>query len=149
MSTSFSLHITNRRSTQEKKREVHLTKMSKGEVVLLDCWISPFCMRVKISLEEKGVAYVSQAEDLFGGKSELLLTSNPHGKVPVLLYNGKPVSESTIIVSYIDETWTSSSPLLPACAYGRAQARFWADYIDKKVGLGSLACWTCPNVLLN
>lgn len=107
--------------------------MSKGEVVLLDCWISPFCMRVKIALEEKGVAYVSQAEDLFGGKSELLLTSNPHGKVPVLLYNGKPVSESTIIVSYIDETWTSSSPLLPACAYGRAQARFWADYIDKKV----------------
>lgn len=112
--------------------------MSKGEVVLLDCWISPFCMRVKIALEEKGVAYVSQAEDLFGGKSELLLTSNPHGKVPVLLYNGKPVSESAIIVSYIDETWTSSSPLLPACAYGRAQARFWADYVDKKVGLGYL-----------
>ncbi|XP_062016237.1 glutathione S-transferase U19-like [Rosa rugosa] len=106
--------------------------MSKAEVILLDCWISPFCMRVKIALEEKGVAYESQAEDLFGGKSELLLTSNPHGKVPVLLHNAKPVSESAIIVAYIDETW-SSSPLLPPCAYGRAQARFWADYIDKKV----------------
>ncbi|KAL6200279.1 hypothetical protein ACLB2K_030061 [Fragaria x ananassa] len=106
--------------------------MSKAEVTLLDCWVSPFCMRVKIALEEKGVAYESQAEDLFGGKSELLLTSNPHGKVPVLLHNEKPVSESAIIVAYIDETWPSSS-FLPPCAYGRAQARFWADYIDKKV----------------
>jgi glutathione S-transferase len=107
--------------------------MSMGEVLLLDCWVSPFCMRAKIALNEKGVAYETQAEDLFGGKSELLLTSNPvYQKVPVLLHEGKPVSESTIIVSYIDETW-SSPPLLPACAYGKSQARFWADFINKKV----------------
>ncbi|GLT73258.1 hypothetical protein SLA2020_451300 [Shorea laevis] len=107
--------------------------MSKGEVVVLDCWASPFCMRVKIALEEKGVQYEDRAEDLFGGKSELLLTSNPiYQKVPVLLHNEKPLCESTIIVGYIDETWPSQ-PLLPTCPYGRAQARFWADFIDKKV----------------
>ncbi|KAK2986863.1 hypothetical protein RJ640_009597, partial [Escallonia rubra] len=108
-------------------------KMAKEGLLLLDMWASPFCMRVKIALAEKGVAYEQQEEDLFGGKSELLLTSNPiYQKVPVLLHDGKPVCESTNIVSYINETWPSP-PLLPPCAYGKAQARFWADFIDKKV----------------
>ncbi|XP_045828945.1 glutathione S-transferase U25-like [Trifolium pratense] len=108
--------------------------MSKGDsVVLLDFWASPFCGRVKIALEEKNVKHIDNEEDLFGKKSELLLISNPiHQKVPVFLHNGKPVIESAIIVNYIDEVWPQNS-LLPANAYERAQARFWADFIDKKV----------------
>ena len=112
-------------------------KMSKDEIIILDCILSPFCMRVKIALNEKGVSYESKEEDLFGwkgGKSELLLKSNPiHKKVPVLLHNGNPLNESSNIVTYIDETWPSSSPLLPSSPYERARARFWIDYIDKKV----------------
>lgn len=109
--------------------------MADKELVLLDCGVSPFCMRVKIALAEKGVENYKAIpeENLLTAKSELLLRSNPiYKKVPVLLHNGKPLCESTIIVSYIDETWPSP-PLLPPCAYGRAQARFWADFIDKKV----------------
>ncbi|KAK7385654.1 hypothetical protein VNO78_31419 [Psophocarpus tetragonolobus] len=107
---------------------------SGDKVEVLDFWASPFCARVKIALEEKGVKHVDREEhDLFGGKSELLLKSNPiHQKVPVLLHNDRPLAESAIIVSYIDEAWPSN-PLLPAIVYDRAQARFWADYIDKKV----------------
>ncbi|EEF35797.1 probable glutathione S-transferase [Ricinus communis] len=107
--------------------------MSEGEVVVLDFWVSPFCMRVKIALNEKGVSYEAREEDLFGGKSELLIKSNPvYQKVPVFLHDGKPLSESVVIVGYIDETWPSPA-LLPPCPYGRAQARFWADYIDKRL----------------
>ncbi|KAG6656847.1 hypothetical protein CIPAW_04G049800 [Carya illinoinensis] len=106
--------------------------MSKGDVLLLDCWASPFSTRVKIALEEKGVEREDREENLFGGKSELLLKSNPHQKVPVLLHDGKPICESTNIVTYIDEVWTSQ-PLLPTCPYERARARFWADFIDKKL----------------
>lgn len=110
--------------------------MSKdGKLLLLDFWASPFCARVKIALEEKGQKYEQSEENLFGGKSELLLKSNPiHQKVPVIFHNGKPILESSIIVEYIDETWPSP-PLLPSCPYGKAQAKFWADYIDKKVVL--------------
>ncbi|XP_021297971.1 LOW QUALITY PROTEIN: probable glutathione S-transferase [Herrania umbratica] len=106
--------------------------MPREELVILDCWVSPFCMRVKIALAEKGLEYEAREEDLFG-KSDLLFNSNPvYKKVPVLLHQAKPLCESTIIVNYIDETWPSP-PLLPPCSYGRAQARFWADFIDKKV----------------
>ncbi|KAJ7964408.1 putative Glutathione s-transferase [Quillaja saponaria] len=115
--------------------------MAKGEVKLLDFWASPFCMRVKIALAEKGVEHEDSQEDLFGGKSELLLKTNPiHQKVPVLFHNGKAVLESTIIVGYIDEVWPSN-PLLPTCPHARAQARFWADIIDKKVFEGGAKIW--------
>lgn len=123
----------------ERKKKVFFfcEEMSKEEVIILDCSLSPFCSRIKIALNEKGVSYECREEDLFGwkgGKSDLLLKSNPiYKKVPVLLHNDKPLNESSIIVNYIDETWPSSSPLLPSSPYERAQARFWIDYIDKKV----------------
>ncbi|KAG7986315.1 hypothetical protein I3843_03G073500 [Carya illinoinensis] len=100
-----------------------------SEVVLLDCWASPFSMRVKIALEEKGVQREDRAENLLG---ERVSCYSPHQKVPVLLHDGKPICESTIIVCYIDEVWPAQ-PLLPTCLYARAHARFWADFIDKKV----------------
>ena len=36
-------------------------------------------------------------------------------------------------IEYIDEVWKDKSPMLPTDPYQRAQARFWADYVDKKV----------------
>jgi hypothetical protein len=89
-------HLT---PTSRKRRVAGETgkKMSKEDLLLLDFWVSPFCMRVKIALAEKGWNYESKEEDLFGGKSELLLKSNPvYQKVPVLLHNGKPLNESSL-----------------------------------------------------
>ncbi|CAN0843531.1 Glutathione S-transferase U25, partial [Linum grandiflorum] len=85
--------------------------------------------RVKLALAVKGLEFEARQEDLFVGKSELLLSSNRiYKKFPVFLHNGNPICESTIIVSYIDEKWPSA-PLLPSSPYERSQARFWADYI--------------------
>ncbi|XP_030537153.1 glutathione S-transferase U25-like [Rhodamnia argentea] len=103
------------------------------EVILLDFWASAFGMRAKIALREKGVDFDLREED-FSNKSPLLLESNPvHKKIPVLVHNGKPVCESLVIVQYIDETWGPESPLLPSDPHERARARFWADYVDKKI----------------
>ncbi|XP_003558122.1 probable glutathione S-transferase GSTU1 [Brachypodium distachyon] len=110
----------------------------KKGLTLLDFWVSPFGQRVRIALEEKALPYEYVEENLLAGKSELLLRSNPvHKKIPCLLHDGRPVNESLIIVQYLDEAFPDTRQLLPPHAaadpYARAQARFWADYVDKKV----------------
>ncbi|KAM3395884.1 putative glutathione S-transferase [Capsicum chinense] len=109
--------------------------MANDEVILLGFWPSMFGMRPRIALEEKEVKYEYREEELMeANKSPLLLQMNPiHKKIPVLIHNGKPICESFIAVEYIDEVWKDKAPLLPSDPYDRAQARFWADYIDKKL----------------
>ncbi|KAK2968710.1 hypothetical protein RJ640_005897 [Escallonia rubra] len=105
------------------------------EVILLDFLPSMFGMRVRIALAEKDIEYEYREEDL-RNKSPLLLEMNPvHKKIPVLIHNGKPVCESLIIVQYIDELRKDRAPLLPSNPWGKAHARFWADFIDKKASL--------------
>ncbi|KAF3329800.1 tau glutathione S-transferase [Carex littledalei] len=106
---------------------------SEKGVTLLDFWVSPFGQRARIALAEKGVQYEYKEQNLVE-KSDLLLKSNPvYKKIPVLIHDGKPVCESLVIVQYIDEVWSDKAPLLPSDPYQKAQARFWADYVDKKV----------------
>ncbi|XP_047089430.1 probable glutathione S-transferase GSTU1 [Lolium rigidum] len=117
---------------------------SKG-VVLLNCFVSPFGNRVRIALTKKGVEHEVTSENMVN-KSALLLASNPvHAKVPVLLVAGKPVCESLVILEFIDEAFaTSGEQLLPADAYARAQARFWAAYVDAKVPACAGKIWQSP-----
>lgn len=112
-----------------------------NSTILLDYWPSMFCMRARVALREKGVVFEAREEDLTN-KSPLLLQSNPiHKKVPVLIHNGKPICESLNVVQYVDEAWSDKNPFFPSDPYGKAQARFWADFVDKKVTT-SLLCPT-------
>ncbi|KAF8698485.1 hypothetical protein HU200_035225 [Digitaria exilis] len=114
-----------------------------GDLKLLGVWDSPYVNRVQIVLNLKGLTYEYVEVDLLN-KSELLLKSNPvHKKVPVLIHHGKPIAESQVIVhyldevivQYIDEVFAAAGPsLLPADPYERATARFWAAFVDDKVG---------------
>jgi len=101
------------------------------EVKLLGYWASPYSLRVQIALDLKGVNCIFDEQDLVN-KSQLLLQSNPvYKKIPVLIHNGKAISESLIILRYIDEAWPAV-PLLPTDPYQRALALFWASFLDDK-----------------
>ncbi|CAA7394303.1 unnamed protein product [Spirodela intermedia] len=113
-------------------------------LVLLSSWPSMFGIRGVIALEEKGLEYEYREEHL-GNKSATLLRLNPiHKKVPVLVHDGRPICESLIILQYIDETWPGADGapcFLPADPFARSQARFWADFIDKKVYDAGTRLW--------
>ncbi|KNA16650.1 hypothetical protein SOVF_087210 [Spinacia oleracea] len=103
----------------------------ESSVKLHGMWASPFVLRAKIALKIKGIEFEYIEEDL-ANKSELLLQYNPvHKKVPVLVHNGLPISESLIILEYIDETWTQPPHLLPNDPYLKAKHRFWAAYLQQ------------------
>lgn len=110
-------------------------------LVLLSSSMSPFGQRCSIALAEKGLPHEYVEEDL-AAKSDLLLRSNPiYKQIPVLLHDGRTVIESLIILQYLDEAFPSTRPLLPGDPYERARARFWADYVDKKLyGCASRLC---------
>ncbi|XP_057863859.2 glutathione S-transferase U19 [Cryptomeria japonica] len=108
---------------------------NEDKVKVLGGWGSPYSLGVVIGLEEKGIKYeYVEEKDLLCNKSPLLLKMNPvHKMIPVLIHNGRPVSESAIILQYIDGVWSKSPAFLPSDPYDRAMALFWTDFIDKKI----------------
>ncbi|XP_009616912.1 glutathione S-transferase U9-like [Nicotiana tomentosiformis] len=113
----------------------------ENKVILHGTWGSLFVKRVELALKIKGIPYEYVEEDL-SNKSPQLLKYNPVlKKVPVLVHNGKPVSESLVILEYIDETWKTGPRILPEDPYERAIVRFWANYIDQHLIASTAKLW--------
>ncbi|XP_040867715.1 glutathione S-transferase U17-like [Glycine max] len=104
-----------------------------SEVKLLGASPSPFVLMARIALNNKSVEY-EFIEERLESKSQLLLQSNPiYKKIPVLIHRDKTHSEFFIIVQYVDDVWSSASPIVPSNPYDHAVACFWAAaYIDEK-----------------
>ncbi|XP_074297613.1 putative glutathione S-transferase [Silene latifolia] len=106
------------------------------QVKLFGVWGCPFSTRVEIALKLKGIKYEYVKEDM-RNKSQELLKYNPiTKKIPIFVHNEKPVIETLVIIEYIDEIW-KENPLLPINPYERAQTRFWAKFIEEKIGATS------------
>ncbi|XP_010530568.1 PREDICTED: glutathione S-transferase U9 [Tarenaya hassleriana] len=105
----------------------------ENKVRLHGTFMSPYSKRVELALRLKAVPYEFVEEDL-KNKSRDLLKYNPvHEKIPVLVHNGKPICESSVIIEYIDETWKTGPRILPEDPYRRAKIRFWARYLQEHV----------------
>ena len=88
-------------------------------------------IKVRLTLAEKELDYDGELLNLREGEQHKpgYVKLNPNHVVPTLIHDGKAIIESTLIVEYLDETFTDP-PLMPADPYGRAIARLWMKKID-------------------
>jgi glutathione S-transferase len=104
-------------------------------LILHHAWRSSASRRVRLCLEEKGLAYESHPVDLAKMEHHTpeYLTITPNGVIPALLHDGRPLYESGTICEYLDETFPAP-PLRPEDAYGRAAMRNWIRHVDGLIG---------------
>ncbi|KAG9088772.1 hypothetical protein FS749_001917, partial [Ceratobasidium sp. UAMH 11750] len=94
-------------------------------------WFCPFVQRAWIALEEKGIPYLYQEENPYK-KDAKFIEKFPKGLVPGVLYKGKPIAESLVILEFLEDAYPQV-PLLPSDPYARAQVRYAVDGATKSV----------------
>jgi len=100
-------------------------------VIVYEHPLSPYAQKVKIALDEKGVAYETRMPVGIGsGQPDRdFLKSNPRGEVPSLIDGETTIFDSTIILEYIEDKWPAPA-LLPKDPSARARARTIEEMMD-------------------
>ncbi len=104
-------------------------------LVLHHAWRSSASRRVRLCIEEKGLAYEGHVVNLEAMEhhSPEYLRINPNGVIPALIHDGRPLYESGTICEYLDEVFPDP-PLSPDNAYERASMRNWVRHVDERIG---------------
>ncbi len=100
-------------------------------IVVYEHPLSPYAQKVKIALDEKGIAYETKMPVAMGtGQPDLtFLKANPRGEVPAMIDGEVSVFDSTIILEYLEDKWPTPA-LLPKTPAERAQARTIEEVMD-------------------
>lgn len=88
--------------------------------------------KVRIALAEKGLEFESCLVDL-ANKGHLdpeYLKLNPNGVVPTLVHDDQPITDSSVIVEYIDEVFAGPS-LSAEDPVKRAKVRAWMRFLEE------------------
>lgn len=102
--------------------------------VLYDNAASVAAQKVRVTLAEKGLAWTTVAIDLRNGEvmQPQYLALNPRGVVPTLVHDGVALTESSVIIEYLDDL-VPRPQLRPASALARATMRGWMRRIDDDI----------------
>lgn len=87
---------------------------------------------VLICLKEKGLDFAGHYVDVLAGEqfSPEFLELNRYGQVPVLVHDGKVLTETGFILQYLDATFPDA-PLTPASAEDRYWVGVWIKYVNE------------------
>jgi glutathione S-transferase len=90
--------------------------------------LCPFVERSRIVLLEKAIPHEVELIDL-RNKPPWFLAISPMGKVPVLIFDGKPIFESMVINELIEEVYPTPR-MFPVDPLERAEARGWIVFAN-------------------
>ncbi|HEX2554901.1 MAG TPA: glutathione S-transferase family protein [Microvirga sp.] len=96
--------------------------------------------KVRVCLAEKGLDWESRHMVLRAGEHQQpwYRALNRRAVVPTLVHGEHVVTESNVILEYLDESFPEP-PLRPADPFGRARLRFWIKQLDEDIHDASAA----------
>jgi glutathione S-transferase len=96
--------------------------------------------KVRVCLAEKGLAWENRHMVLRAGEHQQpwYVKLNRRAVVPTLVDDDKVITESNVILEYLDEAYPTPA-LRPADPYGRATMRFWTKQLDEDIHDASAA----------
>jgi glutathione S-transferase len=88
--------------------------------------------KVRLVLAEKGLEFESHEVDLMAGGQHApeYVKLNPHHVVPTLVHDGQVLTESSLIVKYLDDAFPEPA-MRPADALGRYRVDAWLKHADE------------------
>ena len=92
----------------------------------------------KMALMEKSAEF--EEDRIYTGQSEEMLAKSPMGKVPFLEVDGRFITETNVILDYIEETLPGRS-LYPADPFDRARVRELIKYSELYLELPARRCY--------
>jgi glutathione S-transferase len=98
---------------------------------------SPYSWRVWLALEAKQVPYNLKVLSFQAGDTRKpeFVALNPRHQVPTIVDDGFALWESTVILEYLDERFTSAAKLFPGDAKARARVRRLAREAEAYLGV--------------
>jgi glutathione S-transferase len=103
-----------------------------GTAKLIQLYQSPWSERARWGFEYKHVPYEKE-EYQIGAGEEALKKQTGQAQVPVLLVDGKVISDSTAILNWLEEQHAQPA-LLPKSDKERAQVMMWEELMDGVLG---------------
>ena len=105
-----------------------------AQIELYHFWDSFCSFKVRICLEEKGLAWTSHYVDLmaFENLKPGYLAVNKKAVVPTLRHDGTLIPESSIINEFLDERYPEPS-LKPTDPLARARMRYWVKVEEEEL----------------
>jgi len=100
--------------------------------------VSNYYNMVKLALLEKGLPF--EEVPFFAGQTPQSLEISPRGKIPVLETEHGFLSETSVILDYIEQT-QGGKPLLPADAFAQAKVRELLKEIELYIELPARTCY--------
>ena len=89
--------------------------------------VSNYYNKVKLALLEKGVPF--EEETVYTSQDETMKKQSPMGKVPFLRTDSGILTESQVLIEYIEDTYPEP-PLYPRDAFARAKCRELIEHIE-------------------
>lgn len=105
--------------------------MSIPDLKLVSHRLCPYVQRARIVLQEKRIPHEIEFIDL-ADKPAWFRELSPLGKVPLLLVDGRPLFESSVIAEYLDEI--SPGSLHPRNVFEKARHRSWIEFASTVLG---------------